>query len=181
VDRRVKQVLQELVCTPDRGLIRLIRRKTGKLSPKEILDSLRRLDFRIESPTPVLGATAPAPVAPLKRPKEGRQRRRKAPEQYRVTLADVIAAGLLSPPVKLFRKYKGHVLEATLLLDARVEYQGTLYDSCSSAAEFARGAITGRPMHTNGWVFWQYLDANGNKAILFDARQLLMAMKEPGS
>jgi hypothetical protein len=177
VDRRVKQVLQELVCTPDRGLIRLIRRKTDKLSPKEILDSLRRLDFRIESPTPVLEATGPAPLPRAKKPKEGPKRTRKAPEQYGVTLADVIAAGLLSPPVKLFRKYKGHVLEATLLPDARVEFQGACYDSCSTAAELARGTLTGRRMHTNGWVFWQYLDTSGKKALLNDVRQRFIAMK----
>jgi hypothetical protein len=181
VDRRVKQVLQELVGTPDKGLIRLIRRKTGKLSPKEILDSLRRLDFRIGSPTPVLGATAPAPVVPPKKPKEGRQRRRKAPEQYPVTLADMIAAGLILPPVKLFRKYKGQVLEATLLPDASVEFQGASYDSCSTAAEVARGTITGRRMATNGWDFWQHLDAHGKKVTLFDTRQRLIAMKQQES
>lgn len=52
VDWRVKQVLQEMLASPDKGLVRLIRRKLSQLNPKDIVESLRRPDFRINSPTP---------------------------------------------------------------------------------------------------------------------------------
>src|SRR5262249_15158140 len=54
VDRRVRQALDELFSMRDRGLVRLIRRRVPKLSPKEVVESLRRLDVRIESPAPTL-------------------------------------------------------------------------------------------------------------------------------
>jgi hypothetical protein len=92
-------------------------------------------------------------------------------------LADLIAAGLLVTPVRLFRKYKGHDLESTLLSDGVVEFQGAKFDSCSSAAEAARETVTGRRMNTNGWSFWQYLDKDGKKTTLFDLRKRFLAMK----
>jgi hypothetical protein len=70
VDRRVKAALRDLIGatdgTPDRGLLRLLRRKVAKLTPKEIAESLRRLDIRIDSPTP-LAATVEGPApSPLR-------------------------------------------------------------------------------------------------------------------
>jgi hypothetical protein len=58
-----------------------------------------------------------------------------------------------------------------------VEFQGTIYDSCSTAAEAARATITGRKMNTNGWVFWQYAKPDGKPEILSEARQRFLAMK----
>src|SRR5262249_53582601 len=46
----------------------------------------------------------------------------------RVTLADLIAAGLLRAPLGLFRRYKGQTLEATLQPDGLVGFQGQVYD-----------------------------------------------------
>jgi Restriction Enzyme Adenine Methylase Associated len=94
-----------------------------------------------------------------------------------VTLQDIIAAGLLSPPLALFRKYRGTKLTAQLLPNGKVEYHGHTYDSCSTPAELARGTITGRRMNTNGWSFWQLTAADGKVATLLDLRQRFMAMK----
>lgn len=94
-----------------------------------------------------------------------------------MTPADLIAASLLPTPLPLFRKYKGHRPEAKLLPNAKVDFQAQLYDSCSTAAEVARGTITGRRMNTNGWAFWQYVDGDGRKQTLDEARQKLLAMK----
>jgi hypothetical protein len=90
-----------------------------------------------------------------------------------VTLANLIAAGYLSAPVKLFRRYKGTLLEATLLLDGAVEYQGQRYPTSSAAAEAARKVITGKRLNTNGWTFWQYESADGKTLTLADARKQL--------
>jgi hypothetical protein len=55
-----------------------------------------------------------------------------------------------------------------------VAFEGAVYESCSTAAEYARSTVTGRKMNTNGWVFWQFLDADGKKRTLFDMRQRLL-------
>jgi hypothetical protein len=94
-----------------------------------------------------------------------------------VALADLITAGILSPPLALFRKYKGRRLEATLLPVGAVEFQGQRYDTCSAAAEAARASITGRTMHTNGWTFWQYQAGDGKHLCLDDARKKLIRSK----
>jgi hypothetical protein len=67
--------------------------------------------------------------------------------------------------------------------DGRVEFQGRQYDSCATAAEHARGTVTGRRMNTNGWSFWQYLGDDGKEHQLDEARQKLIKTKanpEPG-
>jgi hypothetical protein len=83
----------------------------------------------------------------------------------------LIQAGHLKPPVKLFRKYKGRMMEATLLESGEVEFQGQRFATCSTAAEFARSTITGRKMNTNGWQFWQYTDGSGSSVELLDVRE----------
>jgi DNA-binding transcriptional ArsR family regulator len=88
-----------------------------------------------------------------------------------VSLANLIAAGILSPPVKLFRRYKGTRLEATLLGDGSVEFKGQRFQTCSGAAEAARETVSGGRMNTNGWVFWQYKTPDGKRLLLRDARR----------
>jgi hypothetical protein len=88
-----------------------------------------------------------------------------------VNLADVLAAGYLIVPLRLFRRYKGTRLEATLLPDGAVEFQAQRYGTCSAAAEAARESITGEKLNTNGWTFWQYQVADGKTLTLADARE----------
>ena len=180
VDRRVKSAMVGMLTAPEKGLVRLIRREITELTPKQIVESLRRLDVRIESPSPI--------QIPHHRPQDPsskrRRKERKIPRSgkayFGIPLADIIGAGLLSPPVKLFRKYRGQTLEATVLADGSVEFQTARYDSCSTAAEVARSTITGRKMHTNGWVFWQYLDAAGKALELAAAREKFLSIKGKG-
>jgi hypothetical protein len=95
-----------------------------------------------------------------------------------VTLAGLIAAGILKPPLKLFRRYKGQEVEADLLPDGQIVFKGVAYGSCSQAGEVARAHITGHAMNTNGWTFWQYRDAAGHRLRLDDARKLLVKNKQ---
>ena len=207
VDRRVKSALQDMFSTADRSLVRIIRHREPKLTPKDIVESLRRLDIKVESVTPLPAPpTRKSSATPRQIPTKSTTRRGTAPKKskarfgvslsdvigareslaspvlkgarFGVSLSDVIGAGLLSPPVRLFRKYKGQVSEATLLPDGAVEFRGERYESCSTAAEAARSAVTGRKMNTNGWVFWQYLDAKGKKTLLMTAREKYLKTKE---
>lgn len=180
VDRRVKQALSDLLVLPDKGLVNLLRRREPRLAPKEIIDSIRRLDIRVESPSPMIAPTTPHRRAEPAKAAVGRKAKRRARDQkpkkdFGVTLTDIIGAGLLSTPLKLFRKYKGRILEAILHPDGSVECQGQRFRTCSTAAEYARSIVTGRKMNTNGWDFWQFVDGTGRKLTLFDARELYLA------
>ncbi len=176
VDRRVKHTLQQLFSTADKSLIRMIRHHEPKLTPKEIIESLMRLDLHFESATPVPAMTRPIRKAPALPPVRSLKRAKRVVKDQegkkhsRVSLANLIETGYLSPPLRLFRKYKARMMEATLHPDGSVEFQGKRYPTCSSAAETARSAVTGRRMSTNGWSFWQYEDAKGKKETLLDVR-----------
>jgi len=156
-------------------LRRALRKTTGVLlSPEDVIAGVRRLlnesalseleDIRISLP-------------------EGRRRRRKSSGEtpkrrdIRVSLSQVIEAGILTAPLPLFRKYKAHELHATLQPDGAVEFQRTRYDNSSKAAEAARQTITGKKMNTNGWTFWRYRTPSGDKRSLADARSDFVAQR----
>jgi predicted type IV restriction endonuclease len=180
VDRRVKQAICSMFTLADRSLVRLIHRKTVKLTPKDIAESLRRLDIRVDLAT--ISPQAPKPPARRATPKAAarasKQQRRKA--HFSVKLIDLIGARLLRPPLPLFRKYRGQVMDATLLPDGTVQFQGTVYKTCSTAAEVARGTVTGRRMNTNGWSFWQFRDGDGKAKELIAVRSEYLASR-PGT
>jgi len=186
VDRRVKQILQEMFATSNRGLIRLIRKMAPTLGPTEISESLRRLDLGVESLSSAPMSGAQRRSAAANKAWETRRKPRPASESKRtkqtkpfigVSLKDVIVAGLLRAPLKLTVHYKRHDLEAELLADGTVTFQGKNYPSSSTAAEMARGTITGRPMPTNGWTFWKYRDESGKLVFLDTARQEYLKRK----
>ena len=171
VDRQVKQVVLEMFESKEKGLARLIRSKLPKLQPKQIMASLGRLEVRLDSPAvrPLAGAAPLIPGASQTAP-PAKNRQRKGRQGHGVSLANLIAAGLLKAPAHLFRKYKGHMLEATLLAGGQVEFQGKHYLSPSAAAEAAKANITGRKMASDGWVFWQVQTEDGKPRTLGQVR-----------
>ena len=116
VDRKVKRALRELVESRDRGIVRLVRQRVPKLMPKQIGESLGRLEIRIDSPAmrPPSGATPPS-GASQDESKSAKSRQHRGRQYHRASLVDLIDAGLLKPPLRLFCRYKGHELEASLL------------------------------------------------------------------
>lgn len=187
IDRKVGAALRTLFEVPDPALVRLVRSREPGLSPKDVLNSLRRLTVRVEQPPlhypaarirPATGNPTPPRAVRPKKP-----RGQKSPRVYAVGLADLIAGGALKVPLRLYRRYRGTMLEATLLPDGRVRFGEEVFDTCSMAASEARGTITGRPMSTNGWGFWQF-DAGGGKAkTLEEVRAAFLASNSitPGS
>ncbi|MCX7410763.1 MAG: hypothetical protein NTZ32_22030 [Planctomycetales bacterium] len=182
VDRQVRACLLKLFTTFDKRIVRLIRSEAPKLQPKDIVDSIRRLGIRIDPPADLPDA-ARSPIGPRKVESNTKRsaklarpaRQLKTATKVGVSLTEIIKAGFLKPPLKLFRKYRGTTLTATLNADGTVEFQGTRYSTCSNAAGSARGTITGRPMATNGWSFWQYTDATGKALELAHARSQFLA------
>ena len=155
VDRRVKQALLEMLESRDKGLVRLIHRKVPKLKPRQVAESLRRLEMQIDSPPvrPLAGSTpsVPAPQPTVSSRKVSTGRKPKAKDG----LADLIAAGALKAPLRLLSRYRKQPLEAMLLPTGEVEFQGQRYASPSAAGAAARETITGKDMATNGWDFWR--------------------------
>ena len=148
VDRRVKGALCQMLETRDAALVRLICRKASKLRPRQIVESLGRLDVQIGLPT-----VRPA-VAPPAQP----------------GLAELIAAGVLKAGARLFGPYKGQTFEANLLPDGAIEFQGQRYATPSAAGAAARATLAGKMMSTNGWGFWRVEGNDGNPRTLSQVR-----------
>ncbi len=167
---------------PSKAILKLVRQLVPKVTPKEIADSVRRLDIRIESPAVTLPDAAhprPRRSGSVKPPKAtGEKADRAGPA---VSLTDLIGAALIKPGTRLFRRYRGHDIEATLLPDSSVRFKGQDYRTCSTAAEVARGTVSGRRMNTNGWVFWQFADATGKSRTLDTPRRAFRERWAPSS
>lgn len=178
MDRRVKDAFLRMTGSPDKGLVRLLRKRVPRLTPQQIAQSLHRLVIRVELPTIAPpGGLKPQTKRAASRKAAAQKDRKTRGTSAQVSLADVVAAGVFRAPLRLYRKYKGSLVEARVQADGKVEFQGSVYDSCSTAAEMARRTVTGRRMKTNGWSFWQYDDADGQKRKLDDARQEFLQRK----
>ncbi len=190
VDRQIRDALQRLFAPePDPSLVRLVRSKTSALTPAEVRKSLGRLrttfDFpvvaapaepAVRSPEarparsqPPQAATAPEAVTAAKAPGSGTPWRR-------VTLADVIAAGLIRIPFEIEHRYRGVEIRALVEGPSRIVFEDRAYDSLSTAAGMARKSVAG-PFpgpdvpQTNGWTFWEYRAPDGGLRALDDLRR----------
>jgi hypothetical protein len=114
-----------------------------------------------------------SPYEPRKSPdsKSAIQKGTRTQQERRgITLGDLIGAGMLTPPLKVLRRYKETTLEAILLPDGKVEFQQHVYPTCSAAAHAALKSVKGR-RNVNGWAFWQYQSTDGVTHTLDDARK----------
>lgn len=162
VDRRVKATLEALFSGESDALARLVRKHSADLTLGDVRASLRRAQLQVHFPVMAPPAVAASPSGSGALPDEGATKG-KPPAHYAVALSDLIAAGLVQPPLALECTYKGVCLAATIAADGRVEFAGERYESLSTAAGMARksvvGAPPGRPYpQTNGWVFWRCVD-----------------------
>jgi hypothetical protein len=191
VDRQIRDALQRLFGPePDPSLVRLVRSKTPSLSPAEVRKSLGRL--RTTFDFPVVAAPPAARIEHAAEPSEARPTSsgRVAPSKTtgsgtpwrRITLADVIAAGLVRVPLDVEHKYRGVDLRARIEGPGRIVFQGQPYDSLSTAGGVARksvaGSFPGRDIpQTNGWTFWQFRSNDGRLPALDDLRRELYERK----
>lgn len=178
VDRKVKVALEDLLGGSGREhMIGLVRKRVPDLSPSEIRSSLRRCRPTLDFPVPPSGAAKAAGKKPAK-PK-------KPPVSTGVTLSDVLAAKLLTPPVTLTRRYKGRSLSATIESDGSVTCLGKHYTSLSLAGAAARASVVGlrqdgKPPATNGWKFWR-VTGSGGKSVPLDALRDRLSAAGPTS
>ena len=76
----------------------------------------------------------------------------------RITVSDLIGAGLLEPGTTLYAGKAHDFHPATVLADGRIDVDGDVFDSPSGAAK----RVAGRGK--NGWWFWK-LDTKGNRSL----------------
>lgn len=184
VDRQIRDALQRLFAPePDPSLVRIVRAKTSALTPVEVRKSLGRLrttfDFPIVSSpagrierTPEARPARPRPAEPVAAPKALGS---GTPWRH-VSLADVIAAGLIRIPFEIEHRYRGADLRARIEGPSRIVFQENAYDSLSTAGGVARksiaGPFPGRDIpQTNGWTFWEYRGPDGGLRVLDDLRR----------
>jgi predicted type IV restriction endonuclease len=187
VDRRVKAALEALLAGDD-ALVRLVARTAGGgLTPTDIRQALARADVRVtfpQAPRPPVpratgrtraGATGGSAgrgngAVGLQRPKprpkadQGRNGRSAGATggQRGVTMADLIATGIIAAPLGLEVTFKGRELRAQVAADGSVLYDGRRFASPSLAG----AAAVERPT-CNGWTFWRYRDpADGELKVI---------------
>ena len=174
VDRHVRAAIEQLFTGEgDRLLVNHVAQHTKNLTPEEIRSSLKRCRVALDFPVPAeetirqaLGETKP-------------KRERSAGERSEVTLADLIRAGLLCPPVQLEKLYKEKRLTAQIEADGAVTFHGQRFDSLSQAASAARASVLGTKdwPATNGWTFWKLHGVGGE---LVDVDAVRQAFGEEG-
>lgn len=166
-----------------------IRKRAGELSPAEIRASLKRARIQVDFPAAVTtpepakaeAGAQRAPKATVATSRRGAGK--KAWETRRVaaavTLADLIAAKLVEPPLEIEHDYKGVHLVAVIQQGGKIEFAGKQYDSLSTAGGVARKTVTGKHMQTGGWTFWRYRDRKSGELREIDylRKQYLAARK----
>ena len=171
VDRRVKAALDGSLNPPEKELVSLIHRKVPDLPRKDIVASFARLDFRISLvPRQTTSRMVPSTNGPVADPPAETTGTGGGRTTTNVSLADLIAARALTPPVRLFREYKGQMVEATLKPDGTVDFRGQRFDTTSAAAVAAKKIVTGEEKSTNGWDFWQVEGEGGRPRTLGQVR-----------
>ena len=179
IDGNVSRSVEALLANQDRGLIRLVCKKAKGVTPSEVRASLKRAKIRIDFPvTAFAGGRQPLATVGAKRQKAGQAMAGGA------TVENLIDAGLIRPPFRIEREYKGVHLAGLVRPDGKVEFDGQVYDSLSTAAGMARKSVSGTPAgrpypQTNGWTFWMYSDEDGGELREIDhLRQNYLAQKQ---
>ncbi len=183
VDRQVRDALVRLFGPePDPALVRLLRGRAAALSRTEVRSSLARLRVTFDFPVaqiPLEAGPVPQPTPVTTRPvppKDG------GTPWRRVTLGQLIDAGLVRVPLDIGHRYRGTPLVARIEGVDKVVFGGVVYDSLSTAGGMARKTIVGSPPgraypQTNGWTFWEYETADGRRRPLDDLRRQLFERK----
>ena len=176
IDRRVKAALEELFAGEDSVLPRSLHKRLPELTLAEIRESLRRASVHVHFPEVNLPASTTAAATPVTtEPVAPAQPR--YPVRMAVEVTDLIASGVIRPPLQLERTYKSVELAATIERDGKVRFGDDTYDSLSMAGGMARKSVVGAPEGreyppTNGWTFWQYRDPEtGRPRVIDDLRQ----------
>jgi Restriction Enzyme Adenine Methylase Associated len=192
IDNRVRQAVEALFePEPSMWFVRRLARSIEGLTPSDVRAALSRVRITLDFPAVDSGVTVPVPeVVPKEQPKRAKgtepaQRRQSA--RYDVTLKQLLDAGLIRPGAELRQRYLGQDVIATVEPDGRVRLGAEVYSSLSVAAGWARVAVKGPPedgrdyYQTNGWSFWQYVDASGTGQSMEALRKRYLSARSPAA
>jgi len=178
VDHQVKSALEEMF-THDGDLlvVNYVAGRTKNLDAEEIRSSLHRCRATFDFPVPTDVKEVSPPAKKAKKSRTGGKH-----TVIDVTIADLIRAGLIRPPIDLERKYKGTLLRAKITKDGNVTFNSKTYGSSSLAGGAARATVIGlkaggKLPSTNGWTFWHIKSASGKPAPLDELRGRYLASK----
>lgn len=189
VDRQVKKAVEDLFgLEAPVDFVNLVRKRVPPLSSTDVRQSLGRATLSLDYPamklTPTVAAGAKVSIAPaavvsvttddLAPTQPGSD---KTPWRH-VTLKNLISSGTIVLPLDLVTTYRGHQLTARIEADGTVTWNGSAYDSLSTAGGMARKSIVGAPPgreypQTNGWTFWRFMDSDGSLVLVDVLRQRL--------
>lgn len=98
----------------------------------------------------------------------GRSVPRRARQAREGSIRDLIAAGLLHPPIEVEATYLKRRVTATINSQGEFEVEGEVFKSPSRSAGRARGLVKGdgRIYSTNGWGFWHVRQPDGSLVTL---------------
>jgi hypothetical protein len=176
VDSQVGAALRALFADePVRPMVNLVKKETG-LTYKEVKASLKRAAVEIEFPLEVEPVPQRTSATAKKKEKTGKT-------HYGVSLADLIGAGLIIPPLELERTYKGQRLTARVEAAGTVTCMGETFKSLSYAGGHARKTIIGAPPgkkypQTAGWSFWRYRNEAGELEKIHELRLKYLAQTD---
>jgi predicted type IV restriction endonuclease len=122
VDRLVKEALEALFSGEESTLPRSLHKRLPELTLAEIRESLRRASVNVHFPAVSLPASATAPASRVIT-QHATTASPGSPVRMAVTLADLIAARLMHPPLRLERTYKGVELAAIVERDGKVGFE----------------------------------------------------------
>lgn len=165
VARDVKAALDQMIPNADKALSVLLAKKLRNHDSKNIGAALRKLRVQIDLPRlPEFDSRGGT------RGRKGAARDGRKPAAGTTSLRDLVQAGLISAPLRIFCTYHKVLVEGRVRADGVVEFDGREFDSCSAAGAAAKGKVTGDAKATNGWVFWRFTDSEGAERFLEYAR-----------
>ncbi|GAA0708064.1 hypothetical protein Drose_30830 [Dactylosporangium roseum] len=190
VDRQVYAELTKLFAAgePAADLVELLDRRLPKLNGDAIRSSLARaratFDFPVAAsplfptsvdPAEVSSSPAPTPVGPTMTVSSAARsssapRRRVGPEERKLRVSDLIAAGRLRPGAILYGDYLGITYRAELLGDGSVRYGGQVHKSLSAAGAAVKTEVRGQDaaasvIATDGMDFWRAEDSRSGDVV----------------
>ena len=154
VDRVVADELSRADSTAVRALRRSVQQRFGeRVSTEAVVSAIERV-LRASAPAAEAGAEEPgAQIATEPEPPTTPRPRRTKGGGRRVTIAELVAAGLLPPDATLEATVSG-VTHIGRLREGQLEVNGVTYGTPSAAS----AAIRSRKSW-NGWVDWRYRGA----------------------
>jgi hypothetical protein len=177
VDQQVQQALQGLVeaARPDAALVRLLGRRINDVDSADIRNSLSRVQISFDySTTSEDGDSSnPPPAKPDQNPALKRG--------SKVSLRNIIDAGVFEAPLDIHRTYKKQHHKARIETDGSISFGGKHYSTPSGAGSAVR-ILHGAPpesAQTAGWSFWRYTDSKGEVKSIDSLRQRYIERQKP--